>query len=205
MPQYVNEKTLESLAAFHGHRCPASLYGLRAGYLALELLNTERAKDHELLGIVETGNSHFANCFGDGVQYAAGTTFGKDNISKNPLGKFAFTLIQPSSKKAVRVLLRSEVLMGFMETNFFKMRKNKVPPNQLPQEDIDFVVNGVLEASDTELFSYKRMEGYPIQQKQSLFEAVICESCGEAVVTSYVVSYDGKDYCQPCANKMFIS
>ena len=205
MSQTVDEKTLESLAAFHGHRCPASLYGLRAGYLALKLLNADIAKDHELFGIVETGSSHFANCFGDGVQYATGTTFGKDNISKNPLGKFAFTLIQPSSKKAVRVLLRSEVLMHFMETDFFKMRKNKIPPDQLPREDIDFIVNGVLKASDDELFAYKYMDDYPLQQKQSSFEAVICESCGEVVVASYAVLYGGKNYCQPCVNKMFIS
>jgi formylmethanofuran dehydrogenase subunit E len=205
MTQQIDEKTLEALAAFHGHRCPASLYGLRAAYLALGLLDAKRAKDHELFAITETGYNHFANCFGDGIQFGTGATFGKDTITKNPLGKFAFTLIRTTSKKAVRVALKAEALKVFMESNFFKMRKDKIPPDQLPPEDVAFVMDTVLKASDEDLFSYRMIKDYPWQQKTSSFEALVCDDCDEAVVASYVVSLDGKHYCQTCANKMLIS
>ena len=76
---------------FHGHKCWASVAGVRVGLAALRELNVKRSGGTQLNGIVETGEEHGGMCFGDGVQYTTGCTFGKGNIRKNPLGKLAFT------------------------------------------------------------------------------------------------------------------
>ncbi|MCL5048842.1 MAG: FmdE family protein [Firmicutes bacterium] len=195
---------IEGLGYFHGHRCPASLQGLRGGYFAMDLLNVSRAKDHELQAVVETGDNHFAGCFADGIQYSTGTTFGKGNISKNFLGRFAFTLIDPSTRKAVRVALRGERLLEFTESDFFKKRQRGVSPDNIPQSDIDFVISSVVNATDEELFTYRLINEYPIQKLPSSFEAVICSGCKEGVVASYVKVIEGKNYCNICANKILL-
>jgi len=198
----IDRTSVDGLQYFHGHRCPASLQGLRAGHFAMKLLGVERAKDHELQAVTEIGEYHFGGCFGDGVQYSTGTTCGKGNISKNPLGKFAFTLMDPSAAKAVRIALKAEVLKDFLKTDFFRNRKNGLPAYELPKEDVDFVINNVLNATDEELFTYKLIEDYPIVKHQSTFDALECHGCGEMVVSSYIISIGGENYCKTCGNKI---
>jgi len=198
----MDRASIEGLHSFHGHRCPASLQGLRAGYYAMQLLDVEKAKDHELQAVIETGEHHFGGCFGDGIQYSTGVTFGKGNISKNPLGKFAFTLIDPSAAKAVRVALKAEVLKDFLKTDFFNKRKNGVPAYELPKEDVNFVIDNVINATDEELFTYNLIEDYPIAKHQSTFEALECHGCKEMVVSSYVLSIGQENYCKTCGNKI---
>jgi hypothetical protein len=67
----------------------ASVAGVRVGLAALEKLGIKRSGGTQLYGIVEIGEDHGGMCFGDGVQYANGCTFGKA-ISKIPLGKLGF-------------------------------------------------------------------------------------------------------------------
>ena len=100
----ISEEELRGAQYFHGHKCPAMPQGLRAAHLALDILGAERARGGgELKAIVETGDHHFSDCFAGGVQFASGCTFGKGNIVKNPLGKFAVTIIETKTKRAVRV------------------------------------------------------------------------------------------------------
>lgn len=93
---------LETLR-FHGHRCWASVAGVRVRLAALRALDVPRAGGTQLYAILETGEEHGGMCFGDGVQYTTGCTFGKGNIRKQPLGKLAVTLIDKATDRAVRV------------------------------------------------------------------------------------------------------
>jgi len=72
---------------FHGHRCWASVAGVRAGLAALRELRVARSGGRQLHGFVEIGEDHGGMCFGDGVQYATGCTLGKGNLEKTPYGK----------------------------------------------------------------------------------------------------------------------
>lgn len=76
---------LTEALAFHGHRCWASVAGVRAGRAALRALGVPRSGGTQLYAIVETGEEHGGMRFGDGVQYTTGCTFGKGNLRKNPL------------------------------------------------------------------------------------------------------------------------
>ena len=80
-------QTLLKALEFHGHRCWASVAGVRAGLAALRELGVKRSGGRELHGFVEIGDDHGGMCFGDGVQYATGCTLGKGNLEKTPYGK----------------------------------------------------------------------------------------------------------------------
>ena len=45
-------------------------------------LGVDRAKDGQLVALVEIDADHCATCYADGVQMATGCTFGKGNIQK---------------------------------------------------------------------------------------------------------------------------
>ena len=62
-----------------------------------------RAGAKQLHAIIETGDYHGGMCFGDGIQFTTGCTFGKGNIEKSGEGKFAVTLIDKAAGEAVRV------------------------------------------------------------------------------------------------------
>ena len=69
---------LEPGLILHGHKCPAMPLGLRVGAAALNKLGVERAKDGQLMALVELGEDHCATCFADGVQMITGCTLGSD-------------------------------------------------------------------------------------------------------------------------------
>ncbi len=65
-----NKTVLDKALEFHGHRCWASVAGVRVGLAALAKLGVKRSGGTQLFGIVEIGDEHGGMCFGDGVQYS---------------------------------------------------------------------------------------------------------------------------------------
>ena len=95
---------LDAGLQFHGHKCPAMPMGLRAGAAAMNALGVERAKDGELMALVELGDHHCATCFADGIQMVTGRTFGKGNIKKLHYGKWGLILVDQRSMRSVGVV-----------------------------------------------------------------------------------------------------
>ena len=99
-----DDKTqLNEMIKFHGHRCWASISGLRMGLAALRTLGVKRSGGSQLLAVVEIGDDHGGMCFADGVQYATGCTVGKGNLRKAGFGKLGLTLVEKASNRAVRI------------------------------------------------------------------------------------------------------
>ena len=128
----------------HGHKCPAMPMGLRAGMAALQALGVERAKDGQLVALIEIDSDHCATCYADGIMMATGCTFGKGNIKKLGYGKFAVILVDRKSKRSVRVVTRNEVIKRNQESEFIQYRKNGVPASQIAPELIDPAVEFIL-------------------------------------------------------------
>jgi formylmethanofuran dehydrogenase subunit E len=202
VPEHLTAVTDEELAqaqAFHGHRCPAMPQGLRAGHLAMDLLGVARARGGgELQAIVEIGDHHFSGCFADGVQFATGCTFGKGNLWKKPLGKFALTLVDTGSGRAVRVSALYERMRQCLVMPFFAERRRGVPPFELPPEVVDPLIRDVVRRDWREMFRIQRMEGYPVQRAPESFDAAQCAGCGEMVVRTYAIAAGEHLYCPVC-------
>lgn len=193
---------LEFGQKFHGHKCPAMPMGLRVGAAALNKLGVERAKDGQLVAFTDLGEDHCATCFGDGLQVIMGTTFGKGNIKKSHKGKWAVTVVNRATGKAVRVTPKAEAMLANKQTSFFKdYREKSIPASQVPDEVVEPLVQKVINAPEEMLLNISDVFDYNLEPKKDSFASFVCEDCGEMTVEGYGRIKEGNHLCIDCAAK----
>jgi formylmethanofuran dehydrogenase subunit E len=196
---------LESGLVLHGHKCPAMPLGLRVGAAALNKLGVERAKDGQLIALVELGEDHCATCFADGVQMITGCTFGKGNIRKLNYGKWGLTLIDKKSGRAIRVSPKAEAMAANKQSDFFKKYREKgVPASQVPSEAVDPLVERVMNAPEDRLLNVGEVFEYNWTDAPHSFDSFVCEVCGEMTAEIYGRVLGDKRVCIPCRQKALI-
>ena len=189
----------EAGLTLHGHRCPAMPMGLRVGAAAMNKLGVERARDGQLMALVEIGEAHCATCFADGVQMITGCTFGKGNIRKLHYGKWGLTLIDKKSGRAVRVAPKAEAMAANKQTDFFqKYRMKGVPASQVPEEVVAPLVERVLNTPEDQMLNIGEVFEYAWTEPAHSFDSFVCEVCGEMVVEPYGRILGDKKVCIPC-------
>ena len=185
---------------FHGHKCPAMPMGLRAGLAARDVLGVERSKDKELRVIAETGKGHAASCFLDGVMTATGCTYGKSNIEKLYYNKMAFTLIDVAGRRAVRVSLKPEFFAQGLHSAFVERRRQGVPPQDIPAEVVDPLVDRILKLPENEFLDIGEIREIEIPETHGVFDAKPCARCGELTFVNRLrVTADDQQVCIPCS------
>lgn len=194
-----DRKILEKALEFHGHRCWASVAGVRVGLAALEKLGVKRSGGTQLYGIVEIGEDHGGMCFGDGVQYTTGCTFGKGNIRKEPLGKLGFTLIEKDSNRAVRVVFTSKLQKQISESAFMQQRAAGIFPDEISLEDQMELVNLVWDAPKEEVLKVGEVFDYPGVWIPEVMGFRPCDQCGELTALAYLRVVGNKHVCIPCS------
>lgn len=194
-----DKQTLIDMLKFHGHKCWASTVGLRAGLAALKVLGAKRSGAKSLHAILETGYHHAAGCFGDGVQYATGCTFGKGNIEKNPKGKLAVIVIDKKNEKAVRISFKPTLREKIRNSSFMRKRSQGIPPDQIPEEEQMELVNLIWNAPEEDILTIGSVQNYKWEEQDELMRMVICDGCGEMVAESYMRVVNGKPFCIDCA------
>ncbi|MFB6319853.1 FmdE family protein [Saccharicrinis sp. FJH54] len=193
---------LEFGQKFHGHKCPAMPNGLRVGSAAMNALGVERTGDSALHAILDLGDNHCATCFADGIQVITGCTFGKGNIEKTHRGKWALTLIDKKTNRAVRVTPTAEAMMANKRTTFFKdYREKGVPPTQVPDEVVEPLVVKVMNAPEDKMMKISEVFEYEWKQPVHSFNSFVCEECGEMTVMEYGRVKGDKKVCMVCATK----
>jgi len=193
---------LEFGQKFHGHKCPAMPMGLKAGAAAMNALGVERAKDGQLVAFVDLGEDHCATCYADGLQVIMGTTFGKGNINKNHKGKWALTLVDRATSRAVRVTPKAEAMLNNKKTQFFtEYRMLGKPASTVPDEVVEPLVEKVINAPDDALLLISPVIEYKLGPKKDSFDSFVCEECGEMTVMEYGRIKGDKKVCMDCAAK----
>jgi len=200
----ITAEELVSAQAFHGHKCPAMPQGLRAGHLAMDILDVSRARGGgELIdGRRNRVPSLFGLLCGRRNGWRRGVRWAKENLVQKPLGKFALTLIDPKSGRAVRVIPRYERMSQCLNMDFFKLRAEGVPPYALDPDVVEPLIEDVMTRPWQEIFEVKEFTHYPYEKAPEIFDAVQCAHCGELVVTSYAHKYGEQWYCGPCLDQM---
>jgi len=194
---------LEAGIMFHGHKCPAMPSGLRVGAAAMNALGVKRAKDSQLIALIEIGDNHFATCFADGIQMITGCTFGKGNIKKLNYGKWGITLVEAKSGRAVHVAPKGEIMSKNKQTKFFTEYRTKgIPASAVPQEIIDPLVNNVMTIPEEQMLNISDIFQYDLPKGKGTFASFICDDCREMVVEGYGRPHEDKKFCQPCYNKI---
>ena len=196
------QEWLEFGQKFHGHKCPAMPLGLRAGAAAMNKLGVARAADGQILAFVDLGEAHCATCYADGLQVIMGTTFGKGNIKKTQKGKWAITVVDKKTKKAVRVTPKAEAMLANKQTSFFKdYREKGIPASEVPPDVVDPLVTKVMNAPQEMLLNISEVFDYDLHEAPHSFNSFVCEECGEMTVMEYGRIKMDKKVCQDCAVK----
>jgi len=193
---------LEFGQKFHGHKCPAMPMGLRVGAEAMNALGVERAKDGQLVAFVDLGDDHCATCYGDGLQVIMGTTFGKGNLKKTHKGKWAVTVVDRATGKAVRVTPKAEAMLNNKKSKFFTdYRMLGKPASSVPADVVDPLIEGVMNAPADILINISPVFNYELEPKKDSFDGFVCEECGEMTVMEYGRIKGDKKVCMDCAVK----
>jgi formylmethanofuran dehydrogenase subunit E len=189
---------LEALK-FHGHRCWASVAGVRVGLAALRALGVKRSGGTQLQAIIEIGEDHGGMCFGDGVQYATGCTLGKGNIQKQPLGKLAITVIDKATDRAVRVSYKPTLQSQISDSAFMKQRGMGISPDEISEADQIELVDLVWDAPESDIVTVGQIFDYPKNWLPEVMGFKKCEACGELVAHAYLRAVGTKLVCIPCS------
>ena len=194
-----DQEILMEALKFHGHKCWASTAGVRAGLAAMKALGVERSGAKSLHAILENGYHHGAMCFGDGVQYATGCTFGKGNLEKSAKGKLALTLIDKAGGRAVRVSYKPTLQKEIKESAFMKKRTAGVPPTEIPEKEQMELVNLVWQAPEDQVLKIGPVAEHPWNEAGEVIRFAVCDGCGELVAESYLRVVEGKPLCIDCS------
>jgi formylmethanofuran dehydrogenase subunit E len=171
---------------FHGHKCWASVAGVRIGLAALRALAVNRSGGTQLFGIVEIGEDHGGMCFGDGVQYTTGCTFGKGNIRKEPYGKLAFTLIDKNTNRSVHVSYKPTLQKQIAESAFMQKRGLGIMPDEIPTEEQMELVNLVWDAPEAHVLTIGEVITYKKQWFPEVMGFIPCAGCGELTAHAHL-------------------
>ena len=196
---------LEFGQKFHGHKCPAMPVGYRAGLTAMKKLGVEKASNKELYLFCENGPAHAAACFLDGVMAATGCTYGKGIAEKLNYGKNAIVLVDLKTKRAVRVSMRPEFFEKALNSEFVKLRKQKVEPKDIKPELVLPLIENVQQLEENVLFIVSEVFEKDLQLPQGTFEWHNCSVCNEIVFDNRSKIVDGKRVCIPCAEEQLTS
>jgi len=162
------------LSGSHGHECPGLAIGYRMASAGLEAIESEHAKDEEIVSIVENDA-----CGVDALQCITGCTFGKGNLIFHDYGKHVYTIYSRSLRKGVRVVFHFNVV-----------------PDSI-REDRNVFAEWVLSAPQKNILSVIPVS---VSEPESakISDSVSCTICGETVMEARTRNLDGKSVCIPC-------
>ncbi len=195
-----NEReTLMKALEFHGHRCWASVAGVRAGLAALRVLNVQRAGGRQLQAIVEIGEDHGGTCWGDGVQYATGCTLGKANIEKTNWGKLAVTVVERATNRAVRISYKPTLQKRIGESAFMVKRGQGMEPDEIPEAEQMELVELIWNAPEADVLAIGEVFRFEREWFPEVMGFVPCAACHELTARAYLRVVGEKHVCIPCS------
>jgi formylmethanofuran dehydrogenase subunit E len=193
------KQVLTEALQFHGHRCWASVAGVRAGLAALRELGVQRSGGRQLHAFVEIGEDHGGMCFGDGVQYATGCTLGKGNLEKTPYGKLAVTLIERASNRAIRVSYRPTLQKQIAASAFMTKRGQGIGPDEIPEAEQMELVDLIWNAPESDVLTHGEVFQLDRDWLPEAMGFVPCATCGELTARAYLRVLGEKHVCIPCS------
>lgn len=199
MPTEIMQNYIDKAVAFHGHWCPGLARGIRAAAWAIEHFGT--ASDEEIVTVSETDM-----CAVDALQALLGCTFGKGNLIFQDKGKVAFTFFRRSDGKSARIVERPRPAEEMRRPAELReaLSRNDISPEQrtmlekeraaLRTQEIERLISAPFD--DLFLIIEARCELPPLAQR---LPTILCEHCGEGVMSTRIHELNGKKLCQDCA------
>jgi formylmethanofuran dehydrogenase subunit E len=184
---------------FHGHVCPGTAIGYRAGEIAIKQLGSSRAADEEFLAILENDS-----CSADAIQVITGCTMGKGNLIFNDYGKHVYIFVNRDTGKALRLSLNKSI--DEMDHNFSKIREKAFSESASHEDKLEFekhknqISQKILDMPDPVLFHIEHLK-IDIPKEARIFQSIRCVECGELVSEHRARVKNGGLVCIPCFNE----
>ena len=175
--------TFDEAVAFHGHACPGLAMGYRVAIAAMSRLRSGRAKDEDLVAIVENDA-----CSVDAVQFVCGCTFGKGNLIFRDYGKQAYTFFDRTTKQGIRIYI------SVPERDEPDQNSAGQPA---PAEERGELIDRLLSLPEEDLLHITEAQEPP-PSKARIHDSARCEVCGDWIMETRAVHENGKTLCMPC-------
>lgn len=164
---------IKKAVQFHGHLCPGIAMGVVVAGYVLEHEN-DFSIDEELVAVVENDN-----CSVDALQSLLGTTFGKGNLVFKDYGKNNYTVYNREKGKAFH----------------FRAKAKNFGSKKMTREE---KIESIMASKAEDLFTITRVEPDPPGYAE-IHKSVICDGCGDPVMSARTRKVDKKNLCIPCA------
>lgn len=187
----------EKCVEFHGHICPGLMIGFKVATIAMEELQLTKAKDEELIALVEN-----QSCAVDAIQVLTGCTFGKGNLFHKDHGKQVYTIANRRTGEALRIAVKPNL---FTVDPQYQEFKDKVRTTELSEEENNLFIEKqlatcqqVLELSNEDFCKVERVS-MEFPKTAQIHETLTCHKCGEGVMAPKAQIIEGHPYCVSCA------
>ena len=195
----LKREVIDQTIAFHGHRCPGLMIGIRASELALKRLGNVEGKD--LMAVVETDM-----CGVDAIQFLTGCTFGKGNLIHKDYGKMAFTFYDRGKGTGFRILFCPEASADSGPELQELMKKTEAGSISEEEQARIQILREKLQAQYMdlgleEMFIVTEVTS-SAPKPARILQSLRCEACGEMAMESRTRRFAGKTLCLPCFEKM---
>ncbi len=202
-------RVLEMAGMLHGHYCPGLALGVKAAYEAFKRLEINgNTGMEEIMAVAECNN-----CFVDGIQFAAGCSFGNNSLVYKDLGKTAATFYRRGAGNGVRISVKAfDAASGSEEERregdslFEKAvkRREKLTDEENRRLKELWIKRSflTLEMPAEKIFSFTNVNS-PELPFAPILNSVECNVCGEKVMESRTVFSDGKQVCITCAGEEY--
>lgn len=196
----VPQEIIDKAVAFHGHWCPGLTLGIRAALWALENFGT--STDEEIVTITETDM-----CAVDAIQSLIGCTFGKGNLIFCDRGKIAFSFYRRRDGKSARIVKKfhnDERTKRVQEIKLI-LTDRALPENVRNEAEIELAhqrkqhIKLLLSAPFEDIFDIKGVH-FPMPDLAQRLPTILCDSCGEGVMASRIVTVGNSRLCLACAS-----
>ena len=197
IPDFVQqEDDYKACIDFHGHTCMGVTIGYLAAKLALEWLAATRAKDEELIAIVENDA-----CCCDAIQVLTGCTFGKGNFFFRDYGKMVFTFGNRATGEAIRLVLNQEAFsIPEEEQQLAKRIGSGHASNAEKQKYQDLFESRsekLFQQGPGAFFSVEKI-ALTLPPHATRAPSTPCELCKEMVMETKLEDRDGQKICRGC-------
>jgi formylmethanofuran dehydrogenase subunit E len=114
-------------------------------------------------------------------------------------GKNAIVLVDLKTSKAVRVSMRPEFFEKALNSEFVKLRKQKVEPKDIKPELVTPLIENVEQMDENLMFSVSDVFEKKVDLPKGTFDWHNCSKCNEIVFDNQSKIIDGKRVCIPCS------
>lgn len=181
---------------FHGHVCPGTAIGYRAGEIAIKELDSPRSIDEEFLAVVENDS-----CSVDAIQVITGCTMGKGNLIFKDHGKHVYTFVNRNTGDALRVSLKNSI--DEIDADFARARQKAFSKSASENEKTEFekqknkLSKKILDMPTDELFKVQHVK-MKVPEEARIYKSVKCAKCLEPVSEHRTREEEGEVVCIPC-------